>query len=121
MLIVGAGGFFGSIGRYWLGGLVQRLGGAAFPYGTLAVNVVGSFLIGLVIVLSLERGLLNAPARLFLTVGICGGFTTMSTFSYETLSLLGEGSVTAATANVAATIALCLAGTWLGAAAGRLL
>ncbi|MGH7855901.1 MAG: fluoride efflux transporter CrcB [Candidatus Binatia bacterium] len=119
-LLVGAGGFLGSVGRYGLGRVVQRLGGADFPYGTLAVNVLGSFVIGLVVTLSLERGLVNATLRLFLTVGICGGFTTMSTFSYETLSLLGQGSTGAALGNVSATIILCLAGTWLGAAAGRL-
>ena len=120
-LLVGAGGFLGSVARYALAGLVQRLGGAGFPWGTFAVNVLGSFVLGVVLSLSLERGVVGAPLRLFLAVGICGGFTTMSTFSYETLVLLAEGSSLAAAANVVGTILLCLAAVWAGLAAGRIL
>jgi fluoride exporter len=119
ILLVGAGGFLGSIARYLLGGLVHRWAGSDFPFGTLAVNVLGSFAIGLILALSLERGLVNAPLRLFLTVGLCGGFTTMSTLSYETLALLAQGSTVAALMNVAGNVLLCLAAAWLGIVVGR--
>ena len=118
---VAVGGMLGSVARYWIAGIAQRWSGSAFPLGTLAVNVLGSFVVGLVICLSLERGLVGASGRLFLAVGVCGGFTTMSTFSYETIALVGEGSVAAAFGNVAVSLALCLAATWLGIVAGRLL
>jgi CrcB protein len=71
--------------------------------------------------LSLERGLLNAEARVFLAVGVCGGFTTMSTFSYETLALLREDGITAGVGNTAATILTCFTAVWLGDLAGRYL
>lgn len=121
LLLVGAGGFLGSIARYWLGGVVQRFGGTAFPWGTLAVNVLGSFAIGVVLSLSLERGVVSPPLRLFLTVGVCGGFTTMSTFSYETFALVAEGSLGAAAGNVLGTLVLCFGAVWAGLAAGRML
>lgn len=117
--LVGAGGLAGSLGRYWLSGLVQGWSGAAFPLGTFAVNLLGSFLIGLVMVLSVERNLVGPDLRLFLTTGFMGGFTTMSTFSFETLGLLSEGSMGLAAANVALTLVLCLAGVWLGSVAAR--
>lgn len=120
-LLVGTGGFLGSLARYWISGIVQRLGGAAFPWGTLAVNVLGSFALGLVLSLSVERGLVGAPLRLFLAVGLCGGFTTMSTLSYETFALVAEGSSAAAAANVVGNLALCVAAVWAGLAAGRIL
>ena len=121
LLLVGTGGFLGSVARYWLGGVVQRWGGAGFPWGTLAVNVLGSFVIGVVLSLSLERGVVSPPLRLFLAVGVCGGFTTMSTFSYETFALVAEGSMRAAAGNVVASLALCFAAVWAGLAAGRIL
>lgn len=120
VLLVGAGGFLGSVARYWIAGVVQRLGDTEFPVGTLAVNVLGSFLIGAVLSLSLERGVLGPSTRLFLAVGVLGGFTTMSTFSYETLALLRDGSIPVAVWNVTATLLVCLTAVWLGALAGRL-
>lgn len=119
VLLVGAGGFVGSIARYWIAGMVQRLGDTEFPAGTLAVNVLGSFLIGLVLSLSLERGVLGANARLFLAVGVLGGFTTMSTFSYETLALLRDGSLPLALWNATATLGVCITAVWIGALVGR--
>src|SRR6185369_328506 len=82
-LLVSLGGLVGSVARYWLSGFVQQVSGGEFPLGTLAVNVLGSFVLGLVMALSLERGVVSPNARILLSVGLCGGFTTMSTFSYE--------------------------------------
>jgi CrcB protein len=110
-LLVGIGGLVGSIARYWMAGWVQALNGTDFPVGTLAVNVAGSFVIGLLMVLALDRALLGADTRILLTTGFCGGFTTMSTFSYETLALFREGSPAAAAENIAATLIACLLAT----------
>ncbi|WP_243032358.1 fluoride efflux transporter CrcB [Thermus altitudinis] len=91
-LLVALGGALGSALRYGLGAWVQALTGPGFPYSTLVINALGSFLIGVVIRLSLE-GALSGEGRLFLAVGVLGGFTTFSTFSYETLALLQDGEV----------------------------
>jgi fluoride exporter len=119
-LLVGIGGFFGSMARYGLAGVVQRWSGSDFPAGTLAVNVLGSFILGIVLALSLERELLSPNGRLLLGAGFCGGFTTMSTFSYETLALLREGGVLAAVGNIAASLLSCLSAVWLGGTVARL-
>ncbi len=119
--LVALGGLVGSVARYWLAGVVQNLTDHGFPSGTLAVNVVGSFVIGLVMVLSLERGLLDDELRILLTTGFCGGFTTMSTFSYETLFLVRDGERLLALENVVASLAACLGATWAGGVVGRLL
>ena len=120
-LLVGVGGLFGSVARYWVAGVVQRLDGSTFPVGTLSVNVLGSFILGLLMALSLDRGLINANTRLLLATGFCGGFTTMSTFSYETVALLRDGSAAAAAGNVGITLVTCLAAVALGDLAARLL
>ncbi len=91
-LLVALGGALGSLLRYGLGAWVQALTGPSFPYSTLLINALGSFLIGVVIRLSLE-GALSGEGRLFLAMGVLGGFTTFSTFSYETLALIQEGEV----------------------------
>jgi CrcB protein len=119
--LVAVGGVVGAVGRYWLAGIVQRASGADFPAGTLAVNVIGCFLLGLIMVLSLERGLIGPNLRLCLAVGLCGGFTTMSTFSYETLMLLRDGQIGLAAGNVFASVAAGLAAMWLGGTIGRVL
>jgi len=118
-ILVALGGLVGSVARYWLSGAVQGLTGYGFPSGTLAVNVVGSFVIGLVMALSLERGLLDEEWRILLTTGFCGGFTTMSTFSYETLALLRTGESVLALCNVGASVVVCLAAAWLGTIVGQ--
>jgi CrcB protein len=120
-LLVAAGGLVGSVARYWLAGWVQSANGTTFPFGTLAVNVLGSFILGLVVTMSLERGLISADARILLGTGLCGGFTTMSTFSYETLALLQSGGTAAALANLGFTLVLCLTAVWAGMLAGRVL
>jgi CrcB protein len=119
--LVALGGLIGSVARYWLSGAVQRLSGTAFPSGTLTVNVVGSFVIALVMALSLERGLLSADTRLFLTTGFCGGFTTMSTFSYETVALLRDGDAVLALGNVLANVVVTIGAVWLGYLVARVL
>jgi CrcB protein len=118
-VLVAFGGLLGSVARYWLSGAVYRLNGSGFPVGTLAVNVLGSFAIGLVMALSLERNAVGPGVRLFMTVGFCGGFTTMSTFSYETLALIRDGQTGFALANIAISVSASLAATWLGYVLGR--
>ena len=119
-LLVAFGGMLGSVARYWLAGAIQRLDGVEFPFGTLGVNVLGSFVVGVVMALSLERGTVSPNARLFLAVGFCGGFTTMSTFSYETMALLRDGEMVLGLGNVAVTLVTCLAAVWLGQVIGRI-
>ncbi len=97
LFLVGCGGFVGSVARYVIAGLVQRLTGSfTFPYGTLAVNLLGCFAIGALSGLFESRGVFSEPTRLFLLVGMLGGFTTFSTFVVETFSLLRDGEVPAA-------------------------
>jgi CrcB protein len=119
--LVALGGLVGCVARYWLAGAVQNLSDHGFPSGTLTVNVLGSFLVGLVMTLSLERGLVNDELRILLATGFCGGFTTMSTFSYETLALLRGGEQLLALGNVSATFAACLGAAWFGSIIARLL
>ena len=120
LLLVGAGGFLGSISRYALGGWVHRLlPGARFPYGTLAVNAVGCLLIGLLAGLADSRGVLSPEARLFLLIGFLGGFTTFSTFGYETLALARDAETLRALANVALHLGAGLGAVWLGYALGE--
>jgi len=104
----------GGLARYYFSGWVYGLLGRAFPYGTFAVNVVGAYLIGLVMELGLTSTLISDTLRVGLTVGFMGGLTTFSTFSYETFTLLEEGRFGVAFANVLASVAVCLVCTWLG-------
>jgi CrcB protein len=120
-VLVGVGGLLGSLARYWLTGAVQQLSDSSFPYGTLVVNLLGSLIIGVVISLSLERGVISAETRLLLATGFCGGFTTMSTFSYETLALIGDGQGLRALANVGGSVIGCVAAVWLGQMLGRMM
>lgn len=115
LVLVGAGGAIGSVLRYLASGFVQRLDfWGSFPAGTLAVNVVGCAVLGLLGGLSDSRYLFGPGARLFVFIGVLGGFTTFSTFSYETLALMRAGETAKAALNVGASLLLCLAGTWLG-------
>jgi fluoride exporter len=120
-VLIAIGGLVGSLARYWLSGAAQTLTGAGFPSGTLVVNVLGSFVIGLVMALSLDRGVIDDDLRILLTTGFCGGFTTMSTFSYETLALLRDGEQLLALGNVGVTLAACLGAVWFGSLVARLL
>ncbi|MHB8056782.1 MAG: fluoride efflux transporter CrcB [Desulfuromonadaceae bacterium] len=104
----------GGLVRYYLSGWVYSLVGRAFPYGTLVVNILGAYLIGLIMELGLRSTLIPDTLRLGLTVGFLGGMTTFSTFSYETFSLLEDGRFLMAFANIMASVAICLLFTWLG-------
>jgi fluoride exporter len=108
------GGAVGSVSRYALSGAVYRVFGQNFPYGTLAVNVVGCFVIGVVMELADTRFVAPVTLKALLAVGFCGGFTTFSTFSYETLALISSGSYMQALYNIAASVVSCLAATWAG-------
>lgn len=101
-------GALGCLSRYFVSGWTYALAGRGLPYGTLAVNIVGSFLLGLIMEGSLRSTLLSTELRLGLTVGFLGGFTTFSTFSYETFRLLEEGSLLQAGANILLNVIVCI-------------
>ena len=88
LLLIGAGGFAGSISRYLVGQFSQKFFETSFPLGTLLVNILGSFIIGVVYALSEQSELLSVEWKIFLTVGFCGGFTTFSSFAYENFTML---------------------------------
>lgn len=114
--------FFGALGcvaRYFLSGWAYELLGASLPYGTLVVNVVGAFLVGLVMEFSLRSSLISPELRIGLTIGFLGGLTTFSTFSYETFRLLESGQLLQALVNIFSSVAVCLAFTFAGVVAGR--
>jgi CrcB protein len=121
ILAIGFAGFAGAVARYVVGGWVYRWLPATFPYGTLAVNLLGSMLLGAVMELGAARTALDPNLRLVLGVGFLGAFTTFSTFSLETMNLLREGSYLMAGVNVAANLVLCLTAVWLGITLVRLL
>jgi len=115
LVLVGAGGAIGSVLRYLASGFVQRLDlWGSFPGGTLAVNLIGCTVIGLLGGLSDSRYLFGPSARLFVFIGVLGGFTTFSSFSHETLALIRGGEVAKAALNAGASLVLCLAGTFFG-------
>ena len=121
-LYVALGGALGSVARFWLSEAVAARYGNAFPWGTLVVNVAGSFVIGLLAAVSLSDGrfLLAPPARFFLMVGVCGGFTTFSAFSLQTYALAQNGEWARAVMNALLSVLLCLAAVVLGQVAGSL-
>ncbi len=112
-LFVALGSAAGGMLRYWLSNYVYKWLPVFFPFGTLTVNFTGSFIIGLIIFGLDDRGLLSPEARLLLTVGFCGGFTTFSTFSLETVNLLKNSEFLLAAVNIVASVALTLAATYL--------
>jgi fluoride exporter len=118
ILFIGLGGFVGAILRYGVGGLVQRATPvAAFPFGTLVVNICGCFAIGVLAQLIEARGGLHPNARVFLTIGLIGGFTTFSAFANETLDGFRQGLTGVAVANIVLSVALGLVAVWAGRAA----
>jgi CrcB protein len=114
-------GGLGCLSRYLISGWVYTLLGRNFPYGTFVVNVTGAFIIGFLMEFGLRSALLPATLRVGITVGFLGGLTTFSTFSYETFRLLEEGNFITASANVLASVLVCLIFTWLGISAARYL
>lgn len=121
LILLGLAGALGTLGRYGLTGVVHRLARETFPLGTLCVNLLGSLLIGLVMQLVREQQALGPEARTVIVVGLLGGFTTFSAFSYETLELLQGGSPLLAGANVTAHVVLGMGAVWIGFVLGRLL
>ena len=114
ILFVGVGGFFGSIGRYLLSGAVYQLfPNLHFPIGTTVVNVSGCFLIGFITALVEVRNLLSPEVRVFLLIGMLGGFTTFSTFGYETIALLRDGAFFSGLANVLIQVVFGISAVWL--------
>ena len=113
-LLVGVGGFVGSVFRYWLALFIGRQLSSTFPLGTLTVNVLGCLLIGILAGLS-ERGTILSPeTRILLTTGFCGGFTTFSTFSYESITLMQDGEFFYLAGNVVISVVAGLLSTYLG-------
>ena len=110
------GGGLGSLARWWVSGFIAQRFGETFPWGTLLVNVSGSFVIGLFATLTGPDGRWMAPAsfRQFFMLGICGGYTTFSSFSLQTLNLVEDGQWFRAAANTVLSVVLCLIGVWLG-------
>jgi CrcB protein len=116
---VAIGSAFGGVTRYLIGGAVQRLLDMTFPIGTLFVNVSGSFLLGAILRYALETPGLTPEIRSLLTIGFCGGYTTFSTFSYETVALLKDGEWARAGFYAAASVLLSIAATFAGLAMAR--
>jgi CrcB protein len=114
LLYVALGSALGGVARYLLGGLMQRIFDTTFPIGTLLINISGSLLLGAIMSYGIETPTLSPDMRAFLTIGLCGGYTTFSTFSYETVSLLKDGEWTRAGLYVVASVVLALLSTLLG-------
>jgi len=113
---IAVGSALGGVARYWCSGIAARLIGETFPWGTLIVNVIGSFVIGFFFTLTGPDGrvFVGSTARQFVMIGLCGGYTTFSSFSIQTLELMHDGEWMQAGANAVASVALCIAAVWLG-------
>jgi CrcB protein len=117
---VAIGGALGSMFRYWCSDMAARLMGETFPWGTVGVNIFGSFIIGAMAAISAtdSRFLISADMRIFVMVGICGGYTTFSSFSLQTLNLLRESEWALAAVNIGASVIFCMLAVWIGYMAG---
>jgi len=117
-LWVALGGALGSVGRFWINGLVSDRAGAAFPWGTLVINIGGSFIIGVIGAIASPEGRLDSPTRQFVTqflmIGVCGGYTTFSSFSLQTLNLVRDREWLYAGGNILFSVVFCLLAVWLG-------
>jgi CrcB protein len=119
VIAIAGGGAVGAVLRFWVSTGVYQLLGRAFPWGTLVVNVVGSFAMGLLFVLFLERSSVSGELRAAALVGVLGAFTTFSTFSIETLALIEQADYGKALANALASVLFCLSACWAGLLLGR--
>jgi CrcB protein len=113
---IAIGSALGGVARYWCSGVAARLVGETFPWGTFAVNVVGSFIIGFFATLTGPDGrvYVGTTGRQFVMVGLCGGYTTFSSFSLQTLNLMNDGEWFRAGANIGLTVLCCLVAVWVG-------
>jgi fluoride exporter len=120
---VALGGALGTTARYWLSGVVARSVGETFPWGTMVINISGSFVIGFFGALTGPDGrwFVGSNARQFVMIGICGGYTTFSSFSLQTLNLANDGEWVRAGANIGLSVALCLIAVWIGVALASLI
>ncbi len=118
---IAVAGALGSLARYWLGGLVQQMFNSSFPAGTFAVNMIGSFLFGVVWALAEERLVISSEARTIILAGFMGAFTTFSTFVFETGAILRDSQWLLAFGNIAAQVVVGLICLFLGLALGRIL
>lgn len=116
---IAIGSALGGVARYLLGGFIQRLSAGTFPAGTLVINLTGSFLLGLLYRYASDSAAITPEVRAMLTIGFCGGYTTFSTFTYETVRLLEDGESARAIAYVGLSVGLSLGAMVLGLAAGR--
>lgn len=115
-LYIALGSALGGMARYWCSGFVAARAGETFPWGTVLINIIGSFVIGFFATFCGpdSRYLISTNARQFVMVGLCGGYTTFSSFSLQTLNLIRDGEMGAATANIGVSVVLCLLAVWLG-------
>jgi fluoride exporter len=118
-LMVGVGGFLGSVLRFWLGSFIGGRLGARFPYGTFVINVTGSFLIGMIVTVLAAKAHWSPNWRYLILIGFIGGYTTFSTFEFETLRLAQHGQMLMAILNVTLSVVVGFVGVWAGAIAGR--
>jgi len=113
---IAAGSALGGAFRYWCSGVAARLIGETFPWGTLLINILGSFVIGVFFTLTGPDGrlIVSPNIRQFVMVGLCGGYTTFSSFSLQTLNLIRDGEILYAGANIVASVLLCMLAVWIG-------
>jgi len=121
VLYIAVFGAIGCLSRYYVSGWVYALFGRTLPYGTFAVNIIGAYIIGLIMELSLRSELIPTGLRVGLTIGFLGGLTTFSTFSYETFRLMEDGEVLIALINISTSVLACLFFTWAGITTARYL
>ena len=121
LFLIGLAGFIGTLGRYGLSGFVSRRYGETFPSGTLAVNLIGCFLVGMLFYLLQERFLVNQTARSVVMIGFLGGFTTFSSFGLQTFTLLQNGQFGLAALNVSLSNLIGLVLVWAGYSSGKML
>jgi fluoride exporter len=119
--MVGIGGFFGSIARFWVGTYITYRMGAKFPYGTFIINVSGSFLIGLIVTLLAERTHWNANLLYLIPIGFIGAYTTFSTFAFEAFRSVRSGDILLALLYVTLSVCIGFVAVWLGILSGRAL
>jgi CrcB protein len=119
LALVGLGGFFGAIARYGIDGWVSRVAGGSFPWGTLVVNLSGSFLLGVLFAAATERAVLPSEIRAPVMIGFIGAYTTFSTWMLESWRLVEDGAIVAAMANIGGSVVLGMGAVFLGLAVGR--